>query len=154
MPVEMRTTLCIKSSLTSANANLASKVPAVCDSVAISYLPHSREYTANYSNTELSNPPDITRLSFLFNDATNKFITFSITDRDEMIKRGLEGLSSGRSNDINLNKLASNDGVIHGLNWGQFIDLSNQKFNFNIESSISNASPYHVFMYFSSLTKV
>jgi hypothetical protein len=42
-PIKMRTSLCIKSSLTSAFTNIASKVPAVCDSMSISYLPHARE---------------------------------------------------------------------------------------------------------------
>lgn len=153
-PVQMRKSLCIKSSLTSATANLSSKVPAVCDSVAISYIPHSEEYQPTYSNVRLSTPPAITRMTYMFNDALNKFITFQITDNDEMIKRGLDGLMSGSSNDVNLNKIASNDGTIHGLNWGQFVDLSNQKFNVNIESSVSNASPYHVFMYFNSIVSV
>jgi len=153
-PVQMRKSLCIKSSLTSASANLSSKVPAVCDSMAISYIPHSEEYQPTYSNVRLSNPPAITRMTYMFNDAFNKFVNFQITDRDEMIKRGLDGLMSGSSNDVNLNKISANDGVIHGLNWGQFVDLSNQKFNVNIESSVSNASPYHIFMYFNSIVSV
>ena len=154
MPIQMRTSLCIKTSMTSANANLSSKVPAVCDSVALSYLPHARENNASYSNQELSKPPGITRLTYLFNDAFNKFVTFQITDTEEMLKRGLDGLMSGKSNDINWNAISANDGLVHGLNWNQFVDLSQQKFNVNIESLVSNVTPYHVFLYFNSLTTV
>jgi hypothetical protein len=153
-PIEMRTSLCIKSSLTSNQANLSSKVPAICDSMSMSYLPYTQEYQPTYSNTQLSNPPDVTSIQFLFNDATNQYITYLIKDKDEMVKRGLDGLSAGKSNDVNLNKLSANEGYIHGLNWGQFIDLSKQKFNIQVNSAISNINPHHIWMYFNSIVNV
>ena len=90
----------------------------------------------------------------MFNDSFNNFVSFEINDRVELLYRGLEGLQTGTSNSIGLNRLASNNGFITGLNWNSYIDLSNQKFNVNLTSDISNVEPYIMFMYFHSIINV
>ncbi len=42
-----------------------------------------------------------------------------------------------------------------GINWGQMVDLSNQKFNIQIKSNdISNTNPFLINMYFHSVVSV
>ena len=153
-PITMINTLCLKSSLTSAVSNISSKVPAVCNSMSASFLLQDREYQATFNNNALNEPPNISRLSYMFNDSFNQFVSYEITDRVEILKRGLEGLSSGMSNSQDLTKISSNESFITGLNWGSYIDLSQQKFNVNINSEIVSNEPYIMFMYFHSIINV
>lgn len=153
-PVQMINTLCLKSSLTSAVSNISSKVPAVCNSMTTSYLEQSREYSLNYNNNALAEPPNIKTISYMFNDSFNQFVSFEINNRVEMLRRGLESLSTRGKNSGQLQKLSCNDGFITGLNWNSYIDLSNQKFNININSNIDNTEPYIMFSYFHSIINV
>lgn len=153
-PLTMMNTLCIKNSLTSAFSNVSSKVPAVCNAVSVSFLRQDQEYTNNYNNVALQQPPNISSVNYLFNDNSNQFVSFEIKDRVELMERGLEGLNSGTSNSCDLTKISSNEAYILGLNWGQYIDLSNQKFNTQINSDISNLEPYIMWSYFHSVVKV
>ena len=141
-PLTMINTLCLKSSLTSAVTNLSSKVPAVCNSMSASFLQQDREYSPNFNNVELEEPPHISRISYMFNDSFNQYVSYEIKDRVEMLQRGLDSMSSGSSNAMDLNKLSANESFITGINWEQYIDLSNQKFNVNLISTISNQNAF------------
>ena len=90
----------------------------------------------------------------MFNDSFNQFVSFEINDRVDMLRRGLESLSTGGKNSAQLQKLSCNEGFITGLNWNSYIDLSNQKFNINITSNIDNTEPYIMFSYFHSIINV
>lgn len=153
-PIVMRTSLCLKNSLSSATNNVSSKVPAICDSVSLSFLPQSRENQALFCNTNLENPPNVKKITFLFNDAFNKFITYEIKDKVEMIERGVESLNSDGSNDATLENVSANLSTILGLNWNVLTDLSNQKFNINLQTEISSTEPYIMYSFFHSLRKV
>ena len=153
-PITMRTSQCLKNSLSSNTNNVSSKVPAVCDSVSLSFLTQSRENKALFCNTDLENPPHSKKLTFLFNDSFNKFLTYELKDKVSMLERGVESLSSDGSNDVTLENVNANLSCIFGLNWNTLVDLSNQKFNINYESNISSTEPYVMFSYFHSLRKV
>ncbi len=153
-PLTMMNTLCLKNSLTSAFSNTSSKVPAICNSVSCSFMRQSHEYSTDFCNTALEQPPNIKSMSYLFNDATNKFISFQIEDRVELYTRGLESLNGNGVNSVNLTKLSANKSCIVGINWEQYIDLSNQKFNIQVNSDINNVESYILFMYFHSVIKV
>tara|TARA_R110000737_G_scaffold41147_8_gene61715 strand:+ start:1209 stop:2363 length:1155 start_codon:yes stop_codon:yes gene_type:complete len=150
-PFTMHTSLCLKSSLTSTFNNVSSRVPAVSDAVSVSFLQQSKEYDVNSMNTQLEEPPQISNLGYLFNDSSNKFITFQLKDKSEMIKRGLESLDSMGSNSMQLSNLSANESFIVGLKWNQPVDLSNTKFNIQINSGISNNNSYIMYQYFHSV---
>lgn len=154
MPITMRTSLCLKNSLSSATNNVSSKVPAICDSVSVSFLPQNRENKAIFCNTNLENPPNIKNVTYLFNDAFNKYVTYEIKDKVEMIERGVDSLNSTGSNDATLENVSSNLSTILGLNWEVLTDLSNQKFNINLQTEISSTNPYIMYSFFHSLRKV
>ena len=153
-PITMKTSLCLKNSLSSAVNNLSSKVPAICSAVSLSFLQQSRENQALFCNTDLVNPPNVKKLTFLFNDAFNKFITYEIKDKVDMIDRGIDSMNSDGSNDCSLENVSANLSTILGLNWDSAVDLSDQKFNINIETDITNTNPFIMFSYFHSLKKI
>ena len=148
--VEMVSTLGLKNSLTSATSNIASKVPAVADSMAMSFLRQDQEYALNYNNVALQKIPNLDKISFMFNDSTNTYQSFELLSAEEQLSRGLEGLKGKTRNAMELTKLSSNEAYILGLNWFSDVDLSNQKFNININSDISNLEPFIAYLYFNS----
>tara|TARA_R110000737_G_scaffold329004_1_gene343927 strand:+ start:2135 stop:3289 length:1155 start_codon:yes stop_codon:yes gene_type:complete len=154
LPVEMHSSMCLKSSLTSAFNNVSSRVPAVSNSVSCSFQEQSNEYDLNGNNTQLMEPPQISNLAYLFNDATNKFITYRLKSRSEMIARGLESLNTYGSNSMQLSKLSANQSYVVGLKWNDYLDLSKTKFNVQVNSSISNVNPYIIYQYFHSMTMI
>ena len=153
-PVMMRTTVCLKNSINSAFSNVSSKVPAVCNAMTMSFLPQSHEHQPNFNNLALERPPNISAISYLFNDSSNQFVTFEINNRVEMIKRGLESIDGGASNSSSFDNLSANEGYILGLNWETPVNLSNQKFNIQTNSDISSTNPYIVYLYFHSMRTI
>ncbi len=153
-PVVMRTSLALKNSMTSAANNISSKVPAVCDAVSISYLPQSHEYNAAYNNVALEEPPLFHSITYSFNDALNRFVTYKIDSKVEMGRRALDSLDSDGSHKMTLERISTNDGFLNGLSWEALIDLSNQKFNINSLTGVSSTDPYIQFSFFHSLRKL
>lgn len=153
-PVTMRHSVLLKNSLQSAVSNISSKVPAVCDSVMISFLNSADEYQPNENNTRLSQPPQVSKVRYLFNDNFSQYITFEINDRIEMLERGIDSVKK-TANNVMLSKLAVNEGYIIGLDWNQMIDLSNTKFNINLSSAIDNVNnSYIMYSFFNSVISV
>ena len=151
--VQLNCALSIKQSLESAFNNLSCNVPAVCFAVSMSFLQSDYEYVVNRNNLQLTQPPDVAQVSYIFNDATNKYVTYQIKDKVEMLTRGLESLGRKGSNSLNLTTLASNHGYLLGLNWGSAVSLANQKFNIQLSTGI-NYDNYIMFSYFHSIVSV
>ena len=152
MPISLRTNLCLKSALNSQLSNTSNRVPAVCDSVSMSFMRLSHENHVNHNNTALELVPNVDRLQFMFNDSTSKYIAYELKKGPEIVAEGLKALSVGTmSNNVRLDTLAANKGYIAGLAFGDAVDLSQQKFNVQIESGISSDNPYTMYCYFGSI---
>ena len=97
--------------------------------------------------------PFLDEVQYLFSDATNKYITYTIDSHDEMRQRGLDALTDARHNKVNASTLAANEGEIIGLSFSEFIDLRNQKFSVQLKSSSDElgTSPRLVYLYFLNL---
>ena len=152
-PVFLKTKMSIKQSVASSFVNLATKVPAVCNAVSCSFLKQSAENQVVPNTLQTEKPPDITQVQFMFNDSTNEYISFIMKTEVEMLDRYLESFKDIDSNDASLVKLKANKSYGIGLDFGagQYIDLSNQKFNIQIQSAISSSDPYVMFCYFHSI---
>jgi hypothetical protein len=151
LPIQLKTLLSIKQNISSALANISTKIPAVCNAVSCSFQRQSRENTMSYNNHETERLPSVKQLQFLFNDSQQEYITYQIDDQEELLDRYLQSFSSDGNNSISLNKLRSNKGWGIGLNFGDFIDLSKQKFNVQITSEVQSTDKYIMYMYFHSL---
>lgn len=155
--VSMRTKLGIKQAITSAFANISTKVPAVCRGVSCSFQLQGDENSPNDNNVETVVPPNIKELSFAFNDSLNEYITYVIKGREELLDKYVESFANTGSNMIRLSKLEAREGYGVGLQFGTaseplFIDLTNQKFNVQITSDINEN--YNIYMYFHSVASM
>ena len=152
MPVNLRATLCLKSNVNSNLSNQSSRVPAVCDSCSISFCDLSHEVSERHNNVELERPPNIDKFRFMFNDSTNKYISYELSTQQEIVAEGLKALNAGGdTNNIRLDTLNANKGFVAGLKFGEQVPLQKQKFNTQIESGVKTTRPFLMFSYFQSL---
>jgi len=145
----------IKSSINSSDATVSSRVPSkAVNAVSISFLESNHESNDRHVDSYgLETFKLIDEIQYLFNNSQQKFITYSLTDRADMVKKGLESLNSASHSQPDGNKLSGNHGFILGAEFGEYVDLSNQKFTFNIKSADPSiaASLRLVFLYFHQL---
>ena len=147
----------IKQTVNSQFANISSRVPLKsCNGVAISYLEQSKETGRLDNSYQLEAFPKQNSISYLFSDATNKFITYRITDREDSLRKGLDALSDSGVNGVDPEHIKGNNGTIAGLGFQQYLDLSKQKFSVQLESSsvALGASPRNVYLYFLGLLEI
>jgi hypothetical protein len=147
----MRSVYNVKSTILSGSANIQAQVPAMCDAMSASFQAQNRENVNVFSNYDCNTVPGITNLEFLFNDATNKYITYQMTDQNEMVHRYIDSFHSTGHQQMTLDKFRTNKGFGVGLNFQGFIDLSQQRFGLQLDSDVNNLSPYNVYMYFHSI---
>jgi hypothetical protein len=153
-PVQLRTLLNIKQTVSSGLANISSKIPAVCNAVSCSFQRQSRENTMYFNNFETEKLPNVQQLQFLFNDSQSQYITYQIDDQQELLERYLNSFSSDGNNSLSLVNLRAGKGWGIGLSFSEFIDLSQQKFNIQLTSGVESTDQYIMYMYFHSLLTV
>ena len=152
--IMMNSVVSVKSTINSQQANIGVKVPAqACNGVVISFIKQSNDNAATENSYALEKLPFLDEVQYLFSDATNKYITYTIDSQDEMRQRGLDALTDARHNKVNASTLAANEGEIIGLSFSEFIDLRNQKFSVQLKSSSDElgTSPRLVYLYFLNL---
>jgi hypothetical protein len=150
----MRTVYNVKNSIQSTFANIQARVPAVADSVSVSFQRQNREQTAPHSNYNDEKPVGISEVQFLFNDSTNEYIAYKIKDITEMLQRYINSFVDTGHNSVSVDRLNSNQAFGLGLSFNGFVDLSNQKFALQLKSAIDNTQPYNVYMYFHGIMAV
>ena len=152
-PVEMRTILNLKSSINSQLSNTMSKVPAVVDGVSCCFLRQDKENDVKDCNSSMDVLPGINELQFLFQDSTSEYISYVIDKKSEMVDLFVNSLRNSGHNQVNSNSSQMNFGI--GLSFPP-VDLSNQKFNIQINSKHSTLSqvPYIIYQYFHSFVSV
>ena len=163
-PAVMRTIVPIKSTLESDFSNVASSVPASCDAVTVSYQFQERENrvlnAANnpqvWDNNALNKIPNWESIQFIFNNSNSEYVSYIIDSETEALKRAIESLSDTGHNQVSLDAMDTNQHLIHGLSFGEFIDLSQQKFNVQIScpNGISSGGKMVIYMYFHSQISV
>jgi len=153
-PLVLRTNMCLKSNINSQLSNHSSRVPAICDSMSASFLTLDREVSQFFKNTALEKPPNVSNVKFMFNDSTSSYITYELRNNIEIIEEGVKALSKGSHSSIRPDLLGANESYVLGLDFGEALDLSKQKFNIQIESEVSSGSPMLMFSYFHSLVTV
>ena len=160
-PVVMRRIVPIKSTLESDFSNVASSVPAKCDAVSISYQFTEREnqvvdVNGNaqvWDNNALNSIPNWESIQYIFNNSNSEYISYIIDQQQEAVRRGIEALKDTGHNQVALDNLDDNDHLIHGLAFGEMIDLSNQRFNIQIATNagISANNKMTIYAYFHSM---
>ena len=150
-PISMRTSLCLKSNMNSQLSNHSARVPAICDSMSMSFIRLNREVSQFHNNTALEKPTNISNVKYMFNDSTSSYVSYELRNRIEILHYGSKALSLGSHNNIRTDLLSANESFVAGLDFGEVIDLKNQKFNVQIDSGIVSSDPFLVFQYYQSL---
>jgi len=146
--VKMDAVIDASTTLQSANANFSTRVNGVCDAVSISFLKTTKANDRNLDTSMLEKPPNITEVEFLMNDATNSLLQFSQTDYGEYLDGYLESLRSAGHHRASPVSVKGNS--VFGLGqdfYGEF-DLSQSKFSVQLQSDISNANQYEMYLFF------
>lgn len=147
----MRSVYNVKSTILSGSANIQAQVPAVCDAVSCSFQAQNRENVNVFSNYDCNTVQGIKQVEFLFNDSTNKYITYQMSDQTEMIHRYIDSFKNTGHNQMVLDTFRTNKGFGIGLHFQGFINLANQRFGVQLVSDVGNTSPMNIYMYFHSL---
>lgn len=152
--IVMNSVVSVKQTMSSASANLSVKVPSKSvTGVVVNYISQSNETSLVNDSYKLENIPNLDEVIYLFSDSQSKYISYNITDKDDMLKKGIEALSeSGVKCKVNSFQQKNNQNIIHGLNFQSTIDLSNNKFGVNLRSSSSNISTNQLNIYMHFLT--
>ncbi len=150
--IMMNSVVSVKQSINSQQANLSVKVPAQAVSgVVVTYIAQANEVGLATDSYKLEKLPLLDEIQYLFSDSQAKYISYNVTDQQDMVKMGVEALSNaGIKVKANSFKNNGDEGVVHGLDFQQSIDLSRQKFGLNLRSSSDkmNANPRSVYMHF------
>ena len=152
--VVLKTKLNIKQSIQSSFANIQTKVPALVTAVSVSFLEQANENSSKYNNQELNNIPNLSQTQFMFNDSTNTLITYLIKNNSEVTQRYIDSFLDTGRNRLSTEDLSNNNGRGVGLDFGQVIDLSQQRFSLQLTSEVSSSNPLIAFMYFHSFIEV
>ena len=150
----MRSVYNVKSTILSGSANVSAQVPAVCDAVSVSFQSQNRENQNVVNNYQCETVQGIKRVQFLFNDSTNKYITYEMNDQQEMLNRYVDSFVNTGHNMVSGDAFRTNAGFGLGLHFQGFIDLSNQRFALQLESDVNNTRPLNCYMYFHSQISV
>ena len=150
----MNSVVSVKQTMSSGSANLSVKVPAkAVTGVVVNYISQSNETSLVNDSYKLENVPNLDEIVYLFSDSQSKYVSYNITDKDDMLKKGVEALSeSGLKCKVNSFQQKNNQNIIHGLNFQSTIDLSNNKFGVNLRSSSSKISTNQLNVYMHFLT--
>ncbi len=153
-PIPMRRKLAIKQSLQSSFANVSVRVPAVCSAVSCSLLAQGKENSLRDNTTALEKVEGLTQLQFMFNDSTNSYVSYLIKNNSEVIDRYIDSLLDTGNNALSITNMQNNNSYGVGLNFDDQVDLSSQKFNLQVTSAITSATPMILYMYFHSVVSL
>ena len=150
--IMMNSVVSVKQAVNSQQSNMSVKVPAKsCSGVIVTYISQANEIGLQTDSYKLENMPNLDEIQYLFSDTQAKYISYNVTDQQDMLKLGVEAISlAGVKVKTNSFKSNANESVIHGLDFQQNLDLSRNKFGLNLRSSSTKISvnPRNVYFHF------
>lgn len=153
-PMLMKSYVNVVSSVQSTSTTVSARVPsASVNGVSMSFINQTDVRSNQKNSQELQRLPQWSNIEFLFNNSLQEYLTYTIRDESTALQLGLEALETAGHSQVSSKTLKGNNGMIFGLPFNSYIDLSNQKFtvNFKIDSPSITANPMDVLMYFSTL---
>jgi hypothetical protein len=149
-PILMRTKLPMKQSIQSSFANVALRVPAVCSSVSCSFMEQAQENDPKKDNLQMATVPSLKSVSYSFNDITSSLVTFKLKSNPEFIQGYIDSFLDTGLNALSPSNQANGEGYGVGVSFGGQVDLRDRKFSVELNSGITNANPFIIYLYFHS----
>jgi hypothetical protein len=151
-PVAMKVKYHIRQAILSGASNLNAKVPASCNSVAVSFIKQADEGGNAPNSLARQVLPKTTRVQFLFNNSTAQRIQYPINNREEVLLRYLDAMKDGgKHSSMTLKKLKGNESYGVGLSFGEYISLVNDSLNIQLDSAVNSSEGFSAHMFFHSL---
>ena len=148
-PVLMNKVHNIKSSISSALANISANVPSSSvKGVSISFQKQSEENVSGIDNYKLQRLDGLTNLTFIFNDSLNKYINYKLDTDSAILDHAVASFGSMGHNNVNVSQIAKADNYIVGTAFSTFVDLTRSSFDIQLQSSLATA--HNVYLYFHS----
>ena len=144
----------VKASINSSQFSIDSKIPSkMCNGVVINFLDQGRENEPKQNTQNLEQYPNLDSIKYSFNNSLNKYISYDITDRGDMVRKGLEALTEGNLNSVHCKNIYNNRGYLVGLPFQEYVDLSTNKFTTELQSSALTLTtePKLIYLYFLTL---
>tara|TARA_R110001606_G_scaffold159917_2_gene303842 strand:- start:626 stop:1765 length:1140 start_codon:yes stop_codon:yes gene_type:complete len=144
----------ISSNILTGSATLSTNVAAVCSGVSTNFVATHHSGVNVFDSNAMENPYQLQSIHFIMNDKTNSLVTYKITDQTEMLERAVDSLYNSGRNQVSLNTFRNNQSFCVGLDFDGPVDLSSNRFTFQIDSGISNIYPFNIHQYFHSTVSV
>lgn len=144
----------ISSNILTGSATLSTNVAAVCSGVTTNFISTHHSGVNVFDSNALENPYQLQSVHFIMNDKTNSLVTYKIEDQTEMLERAVDSLYNSGRNQVSLNTFRNNQSFCVGLDFDGPVDLSSNRFTFQINSGISNIYPCNIHQYFHSTVSV
>ena len=142
----------IKNSINGSAANVATLVPSKAVSgVTINFLSQSSESNRSQNSYALQKYPQMAEVSYQFSDATNQYVSYTLTSLADVLKKGLSSLKSAGYDLVDMDNYMVDQGFIAGVDFNdQFIDLSKNKFAVEFKSNTALGA-YYIYLYFHTM---
>jgi len=156
-PMLMRSYVNVVSSLQSTATTISARVPSQqVNSVSMSFINQGHMQSSEFCSTALENLPKWDSVEYLFANSMQNYVTYRITDEDDALRRGLESMESAGHSQVSAKTLKANRGTLFGLDFSEYVDLSQQKFTINLQIADASVAddPFDVHLYFNSLLQM
>lgn len=153
-PILMKSYVNVVSSVQSTATSISARVPSQSvNGVAISFVDQATTRSALLNSYALENLQRFSGIEFLFANTAQNFLTYTVNDQSEAIAMGLAALDHDGHSRVSSKTLKANQGYLLGLNFGEYIDLSVQKFTVNLSSeyALITQNPMDCHLYFQTL---
>ena len=148
----MRTKQLIRQTINSGLANVSVNVPQMTNGVSSSFLLQSSANAQYHNNVQLDRPPAVSLVEFTVNDSPSDFITFQLSNEQQILQYYLDSISNSKVNRFTPSYEAADEAFGIGAKFGTLLDLSKDRFGVNITSATT--TPYSIFMFFHGMVFV
>jgi hypothetical protein len=156
-PMLMRSYVNVVSSMQSTATTVSAKVPSQqVSSVSMSFAKQTNIQSAEFNSLALESIPEWDSVEYLFANSLQNFITYRITDEGDALERGLDAMESAGHSMVSAKTLKANKGMLMGLNFKEYVDLSRQAFTINLKilDSTITQNAFDIFLFFNSLIQL
>lgn len=157
-PILMNSVTSVKQTMNSEQGNFSVKVPSkAVTGLVVTYISQSNETSLVEDCYALESLPALDEIVYLFSDSQSKYISYNVTDKDEMLALGLEALAAGGVKcKVNSFQARASRNIVHGLNFQSTVDLSSSPLAINLRSSSAKiaSDPRNVYMHFLTIIEL
>lgn len=152
-PVMVEAIQTVKSTVEGNFTSLNASVVGAVRNVSVSFQDITKESNPLEDEYETFFLPNVERVEFLFNDATNSLITYNIDNNVEILDRFVESMNRGKRghNSLGIINAKNNQAYGLGLDFGNYIPLDSNKIRVVIRSALSTTGPLNAYMCFKTM---